>query len=102
MIWADKQTRNESSPIYGWPVAQVMQALCNIRSAVGLAKRISSYPLTLKDLSNWTLLNVVAPIVPNARQNATMFVGATGFGKLSLALSAQEIEAIYDEDGVPP
>eukprot|EP00971_Amphidinium_carterae_P210208 4170592-Amphidinium_carterae.1 len=61
-----------------------MQALSNVRSAVGLAKKITSYPLTLKDLSNWTLLNVVAPIVPNSRSNATIFVGATGLGKTPL------------------
>eukprot|EP00971_Amphidinium_carterae_P135862 2691856-Amphidinium_carterae.1 len=108
MIWADKQTRNEASPIYGWPASQVLTAVSNIRAAVGLAKRITSYPLTLKDLSNWTLLNVVQAVIPNARQNATMFVGPSGMGKtplvnaMSLALSAQEIESIYDEDGAPP
>eukprot|EP00971_Amphidinium_carterae_P286545 5688928-Amphidinium_carterae.1 len=75
MIWADKQTRNEASPIYGWPVPQVLFALPNIRAAVGLAKRITTYPLTLKDMSNWTLLNVVQAIIPNSRQNATIYVG---------------------------
>eukprot|EP00971_Amphidinium_carterae_P218352 4333983-Amphidinium_carterae.1 len=108
MAWADKKTRDETSPIFGWPVAQVLQALSNVRQSVGIAKRITSYPLTLKDMSNWALLNLVQRILPHVRQNATLFVGTTGLGKtplvqsLAMALSASAIQEFMDEDVAPP
>eukprot|EP00971_Amphidinium_carterae_P173165 3433287-Amphidinium_carterae.2 len=105
MAWADKKTADQTSPIFGWPVSQVLAALSNVRSAVGLAKRITTYPLTLRDVSNWSLLNVVRPILPHVRQNSTIFVGPTGLGKtplvnaLAMALSACAIEDNADDDG---
>eukprot|EP00971_Amphidinium_carterae_P091159 1804377-Amphidinium_carterae.1 len=108
MCWADKKVRDETCPIYGWPVQQVLAALSNIRSAVGLAKKITSYPLSLKDMSNWTLLNIVRAILPDVKQNATLFVGPTGIGKtplvnsLAMALSVHAIETHIDEECAPP
>eukprot|EP00971_Amphidinium_carterae_P289757 5753821-Amphidinium_carterae.1 len=40
MAWADKKIRDETSPIFGWPVAQVLQTLANVRHTVGIAKKL--------------------------------------------------------------
>ena len=46
-----------------------------------MAKLIDNYPLSLKDVSNWTLLNLIAPAMKNVMVNGIIFVGPTGRGK---------------------
>ena len=49
-----------------------------------LAGAVAGYPVTLKDVRNWVLSNLVQPILKNATQVSKM-VGPAGIGKTPLA-----------------
>ena len=45
--WQTKELRNKSSPIFGWPVALVSQALRNLAADGALARKEHPWPLPL-------------------------------------------------------
>ena len=85
MHWADLQRHDAASPLYGWSAGSIKEALRNVTVGRSLAQEVYNFPLTLKDIRNWTLLNIVAPVLYNAREFGLLLVGVTGMGKTPLA-----------------
>ena len=87
------------SIIEGWSRDLVMSSLRNYASGSMTATSLSDYPLTLRDLRQWVLDEVIVPFLRFAPEHGLILQGQTGIGKtpmaraLSMALSQFYITA---------
>ena len=73
--WIMKQKNAPESPVFGWLESKIREAANNIIMGKSLAKLVEDYPLTLKQLRNWVLLDIVAPCIKASKEKATYLVG---------------------------
>ena len=83
--WTEKQRNDPQSPLYQYPAATIEKALHNLSSGKALAGAVAGYPITLKDVHNWVLTDVVEPLINSASQFSVIFLGPAGIGKTPLA-----------------
>lgn len=81
MEWADEETNTQGSPIYGWQMAQVQQALQNYNKGRTNAKPLSFWVLTLKDFAGWFVENVLKHMLGSMHQHGILWVGKSRIGK---------------------
>ena len=74
--WSDLQRSDPSSPLYGWPQGMIKEALHNLTSGKALAQLIDSYPITLHDIDNSILLNIIAPAIHTATDKGLLLAGS--------------------------
>eukprot|EP00971_Amphidinium_carterae_P084455 1671677-Amphidinium_carterae.1 len=105
--WIQKQRLDKSSPVCDWKESLLKEAIHNLASARNFAVRIEDYPLTLRHLSNWTLmeLNDIVPCLRSDGGKGTFksksfwFVGESGKGKTPLCFAlANAISQYWIED----
>ena len=82
--WSDLQRSDPSSPLYGWPQGKIKEALHNLTAGKALAQLIDSYPITLHDIDNSILLNIIAPAIHTATDKGLLLAGVTGIGARGL------------------
>eukprot|EP00971_Amphidinium_carterae_P167898 3326639-Amphidinium_carterae.2 len=96
--WIQKQRLDESSPVSDWKESllkvRVKEAIHNLASARNFAVRIEDYPLTLRDLSIWTLMEFIVPCLRSDNGRGSfksnlnpLFVGESGKGKTPLCFA---------------
>ena len=78
--WSDLQRSDPSSPLYGWPQGKIQEALHNLTSGKAPAQLIDSYPITLHDIDNSILLNIIAPATHTATDKGILLAGVSGIG----------------------
>ena len=85
MRWADIQRHDPTSPIYNWPAGLIKEALHNLTTGKSLAQVIDKFPITLYDIKNWVLTQVLKPVMPRLSDTGLLLVGVSGIGKTPLA-----------------
>ena len=85
--WQTKELRNKSSPIFGWPVQLVAQALRNLSSDGALARKEYHWPIPLTP--TYYELDVLKALghVWGFDQSAFIMLGEPGSGKSPLGRS---------------
>ena len=105
--WIEKQRNDPQSPLFQYHAPTIEKALHNLSTGKALAGAVAGYPVTLKDVRNWVLADLVQPILKTATQYATIMLGPAGIGKtplanaVSIALSAYWQKEHGISDGVP-
>ena len=105
--WIEKQRNDPQSPLFQYHAPTIEKALHNLSTGKALAGAVAGYPVTLKDVRNWVLSDIVQPILNSATQFATIMLGPAGIGKtplansMSIALSAYWQREHGVSDGVP-
>ena len=74
--WIMKQKNNPESPVFLWTEGKIREAAQNIISAKSLARMVEDYPLTLRDIKNWVLLNILPVCIRHSGQKAIYLAGA--------------------------
>lgn len=85
--WQTKELRNKSSPIFGWPVQLVAQALRNLPFHGALARKEDHWPIPLTP--RYYELDVLKALehVLDFDQSAFIMLGEPGSGKSPLGRS---------------
>eukprot|EP00971_Amphidinium_carterae_P280238 5563419-Amphidinium_carterae.1 len=83
-----------------------MVCLNKQRDFAHLAREVKSYPLTLYDLSNWSIVKLIIPVLRTAVIKGVMWIGEPGLGKTPLANTIATPMSAYwhereDVPGVP-
>jgi hypothetical protein len=102
MEWADAESHDERSPLYGWAEAKIVMALGNYAKGRQNAKVLTYWPFTLKNLAAWLLNDVLSRMLGSLRQHSIVWVGKTRVGKSAVsktvAMAQADYEIAMDED----
>jgi hypothetical protein len=82
--WVVKEIANEGSPIYGWHKGLVQEALSQLATDGTLAKTVTSFPLTVRDLQDWFAV-ILESLVHHCMDKSAWFLGEPGVGKTLVA-----------------
>lgn len=83
--WAEIEIHREASPIFGWNAGLVDKSLRNRANAQVLARTISFYPLTIKDIAAWFLDTILMSLIPHMLTSSVLWIGKAGRGKSPVA-----------------
>ena len=84
--WVSKELADETSPIFGWKRALIMEAVDTMKRESVVAKTERYCPVTLVDLAPY-IRDILKTIIPTLRSKAVVFVGKPGWGKTPLMQS---------------
>lgn len=86
---------NEPSPIQGWDRGLVKESLRNYAAGKVLAKTITGFPLTLKDIVPWFFHDVLINFLRDFEGHSIMWLGRSGIGKTPAAKTVAHAVSLY-------
>ena len=82
--WIKKQMNDTSSPVFGWPKTDILDAVRALQKDNEGASVQTQYPLTLLDVSP-AALQILTLLVPLLLSTSLIMLGERGVGKTALA-----------------
>ena len=83
--WAEIQINCEDSPIFGWSAGLVKESLKGYASGNVFVQPTENFYLTLHDLANWFLEDVLIPLLSHVKNKTLVLLGLAGKGKIPTA-----------------
>ena len=93
-VFADLQTSDPTSPIYGWSAGLVERSCLNYGKSLAACRKETLKAITLKDQCGWFLDDVLAPCIGNFRTEAFTLIGESGHGK---SPTAKNMGSVFSE-----
>ena len=84
LMWITIQENDPSSPVFGWPVAKIKDAIANLRAEANLARTQYDYPLCYFDMTPF-FQKIVDRVLPSLLEKSLLLFGEPGIGKSPVA-----------------
>ena len=94
LIWVTKALKNET-PLKGWPQGYVEKALAKYAQEGAFAKKQYQFALTLKDIREWYLTEIITKYWGQIKSKALIMLGEAGRGKTPIAQIIAKAVAEY-------
>ena len=73
--WIMKQKNMPESPVYAWSDAKIERAATTLIQDKSLSRMVDVYPLSLKDVKNWVLTDILPVCLLRCQEKAIFFAG---------------------------